>query len=156
MVLLFKGSKCALCGEVLEKDVVGFAPFLDPEHRLWPYSDSAMHAACFDAWPEKDEFQALYVAAREKQRALDTPERIEERRRAHAEASEARDRRDQEHNARHASIMVMVAQHGAACPHCGSRSTSYRELRGTDRLRLACLGCARSCDADELAIGKER
>lgn len=152
MVLLFKGSKCSLCDEVLERDekIVGFTAFLQPEHRLWPYSDSAMHERCFSAWPDKQEFEALYAAAEEEWRALQTPEKVEERRRAHAEVEAERARRDAEHNAR---IMRAVRRRGAVCPHCGSRSTAYRELNGTARLCLACLTCRRSCNADELLLG---
>ncbi|MCA9584494.1 MAG: hypothetical protein KC657_03965 [Myxococcales bacterium] len=155
MVLLIRGkSRCSRCGQVLAKEdeIVGFTHFLGAEHHLWRYSDSAMHAACFKDWPEKDEFERLYAEAGEKRRALAKPERIEELRRAQAQEHEARIRRDAEHNASHARIMATVQEHGAVCPHCGLRSTSFRELDGTDRLRLACRACGRSCNADELNL----
>ena len=109
-----------------------------------------MHTPCFEAWPDKEEFLALYSDAKEKGRALATPERIEQLRRSQAEEREARARRDGEHNDHHARLMVVVREHGAACPHCGSHSASYRELNGTARLRLACRACGRTCNADEL------
>jgi len=148
-------STCPLCGQILATEdlVVAFAPFLQPDHRLWRYSDSAMHATCFAASPDRDELEALYAEERETQRALATPERIEVRRRADEQKREAHDRSAAEHNARHARIMAAVNQSGATCPHCNARSTSYRELSGTARLRLGCRACGRSCNADELALG---
>jgi transcription elongation factor Elf1 len=155
VVLLIRGkSKCSLCGQVLApgEDVVGFSHFLGPDHRLWRYSDSAMHPACFDSWPDKEEFLTLYAEAQARSRGLGTPQTIEEMHRRQAVDREARSRRDAAHNEEHARIMAIVREHGAACPHCGSRSASYRELNGPERFRLACQACGRSCNATELQL----
>lgn len=156
MVLLIRGkSKCSLCETVLARDeaVVGFAAFLSQGHPLWRYSDSAMHPRCFEVWEHREEFEALYSAARIAAAAASTPEAIAQGRRAAAAATAIRIREDAAHNETHAKIMVLVRERGAACPHCSVRSVSYRELAGTARLRLACLACRRSCNASELHLG---
>jgi hypothetical protein len=153
VALVVRGkSTCTLCGGVLAKDdaIVGLPPFLTPEHRLWRFSDSAMHAACFAASADKGEVEELLERAREEWRARVTPEGRAERARILAEERATRDRDDREHNARHERIMAVVRVTGATCPHCGARAALFRELTGTARLRLACRACGRSCAADDL------
>jgi hypothetical protein len=66
VALIFRGrSRCSICGEVLghEDDIVATTHFIaDKSDPLWPFSDSAMHRACFEAWPHRDEFAARYEA----------------------------------------------------------------------------------------------
>jgi hypothetical protein len=112
-----------------------------------------MHKACFEIWPDRDEFEALYEAFKERARLMRTPEKLEERRRERARVDEARRRDDREHNERHAQIMTIVRIVGVPCPHCGTRAADYRELTGTARLRLACRACHRSFNASELPVG---
>jgi hypothetical protein len=58
-------TPCALCGEVLanDDDMVGTTHFIgDPDHPLFPYSDSMMHRACFIKWEHRAAFVAAYNA----------------------------------------------------------------------------------------------
>lgn len=155
MVLLLRGkSKCSVCGAVISAsdEIVGFTAFLGPEHPLWRYSDSAMHKGCFAAWPDRKEFAALYDAFKERSASMRAPEALADAKRRDDAAKEAQLRDDREHNVGHARIMDVVRARGASCPHCGTHAVEYRELRGTARLRLACLSCARSFDASELRL----
>jgi hypothetical protein len=153
MVLLTRGSRCSLCGELVDRaeKIVGFTHFLGREHRLWRYSDSAMHASCYAAWPDREEFAGLYAEAMARRPAPSTEELEESRRRDEAER-EARSRKDREHNLRSTEVMRLVAERGASCPHCGTRSIAYRELAGTGRVYVVCDACKRSCNADELRL----
>lgn len=153
MVLIFRGSRCSLCRELLHRGEkrVGFTHFLEPEHRLGRYSDTAMHAACYEAWPDREEFARLYEEARARRPAPSPEEREERRRRVEAER-EVRAKNDQEHNLRSTEILRRVAERGAACPHCGTRSTAYRECAGTGRGYVVCPACKRSCHANELRL----
>ncbi len=67
MALVFLGaSQCSICGELLVhgQSIVGTSHFIaDTTHPLWRFSDSGMHADCFDEWAHRDEFSALYYAA---------------------------------------------------------------------------------------------
>jgi len=63
MALIYKGIKCSICHKVIEDlhDIVATTHFIfDQNDPLWPYSDSAMHPACFSAWALRDEFVARY------------------------------------------------------------------------------------------------
>jgi hypothetical protein len=153
-VFLRGKSPCPICGRLIARDeaVVAFTHFLGREHRLWRFSDCAMHKECFEIWPDRDEFEALYEAFKERVRLMRTPERLEERRRERARADEARRRDDREHNERHKRVMTIVRTEGAKCPHCGTRAVEYRELTGAARLRLACLACHRSLNACDLQL----
>lgn len=159
VVLLLRGtSRCSLCDEIISTNdpIVGFTHFLGSEHRLWRYSDSAMHVACYEAWPDKEEFDALHDAAQAKIRSSTAPSQLEALRRQQADDRATQARLDREHGDRHAQIMAVVRAHGAKCPHCSSSGSSFRELKGTARLRLVCEACGRSCDASDLHIGSER
>lgn len=156
MVLLIRGkSTCAICGRVIavEDSVVGFAAFLDPTHRLWRYSDAAMHGPCYEAWPERAEFEALYAAAEAQQMPSSTPARLKELWRSREHDREAQQLKDERHNHGHERVMTTVRDGGAACPHCGARATTFRDLGGTARRRLACLTCHRSFSAEDLRLG---
>jgi hypothetical protein len=59
MALVIRGkTTCSVCGLILEpnQDVVGFPHFLPPDHRLWRFSDSAMHNSCYEQWEHHDYF----------------------------------------------------------------------------------------------------
>ncbi len=60
MALLFRGkSRCPICEQVIatEDEVVMSPAFMnDASHPLWKLNDSAMHASCFAAWPQKQAF----------------------------------------------------------------------------------------------------
>lgn len=64
MALIHYGfTPCALCGEVLAEhdDVVATSHFIgDPDHPLFPYSDAAMHRACFLRWEHRAAFIQAY------------------------------------------------------------------------------------------------
>lgn len=65
MALICLGaSKCALCGRVIESedDFVATSAFLAREHRLWRYSDAAMHRACFLRWQDRWTFVHAFNA----------------------------------------------------------------------------------------------
>ncbi|WP_133256862.1 hypothetical protein [Hymenobacter edaphi] len=58
MALIFLGStSCALCGKTLLEgdDIRGLPAFAPAGHPLYAYSDAGFHAACFEAWPEREE-----------------------------------------------------------------------------------------------------
>jgi hypothetical protein len=97
-----------------DDEVVGFTAFLGREHRLWRYSDSAMHAACYAAWPDRAEFASLYAEFKKRRRVYSPEELAELRRRQEAELA-ARSAEDREHNLRHAQTMSLVAERGGAC-----------------------------------------
>lgn len=67
MALLALGvSRCSICREVLHpgQAIVATTHFIgDPADHLWRFSDSGMHAACFEGWEHRDEFAARYHAA---------------------------------------------------------------------------------------------
>lgn len=54
-------STCSICGEILHKSeaMITWSPFLDADHPLWKYSDTGMHAGCFEHWEHKEEFEYL-------------------------------------------------------------------------------------------------
>jgi len=65
MAIVISGkTKCVICAAVIEEgdEIVGFPAFLPKEHELWQYSDAAFHKLCFQAWPDRERFQALYDA----------------------------------------------------------------------------------------------
>lgn len=97
MTLVIRGkTTCALCGRVLElgETIVGFTHFLGPQHPLWRYSDSAMHRACYERWPERATFDQAYadwtICAKAAAREAATPERQEARRVASSSATTSR------------------------------------------------------------------
>lgn len=63
MALIFEGSTCALCDELLEDGRPWFAtpggwlPSTDP---LWEFHDAGIHWDCFRPWPHRKRFAALY------------------------------------------------------------------------------------------------
>jgi hypothetical protein len=67
MAIIFLGlSECPLCGEVLKtgQSLVETSAFIEnPSHRLWKYSDAAMHYECFQSWPLREEFVATFNKA---------------------------------------------------------------------------------------------
>jgi hypothetical protein len=157
MALRFRGQRCPLCKEVLQSgdERVSFPHFLGPESDLWEYSDATMHTACFDRWPDRERFLRLLKhpeegppSADDETRARLLAERGLFRRSPPAPTAEE----NLVHNEQHARIIERVREHGASCPHCRSRSTSYRELNETARARLVCPACGRSCDAAELVL----
>jgi hypothetical protein len=161
VAIVFCGtSRCALCEAVIRigEHWIAFPHFLGLDHDLGRYSDSAMHKTCFDAWSERDRFIRLLERAEERPPRLDrdTARRLIEESvpgafwRDSPRAPTAEELRS--HNDEHALIMAHVRAHGAACPNCGARATSFRELMETARARLVCHMCARSCDAAELAL----
>ena len=107
MALMISGqSPCSICGEVLAVDdeVVGFFAFLTREHPLWRYSDSAMHAGCYAAWPERPLFDSLYAEAEARRQEARTPARMAEARKQQDEERAAQLERDREHNESHARM----------------------------------------------------
>ncbi len=52
---------CPLCGQKLTDPVYATSHFMvDDTHRLYKYSDAAMHWDCYATWADRDEFVALY------------------------------------------------------------------------------------------------
>jgi hypothetical protein len=65
-MLVWGASRCSICREVLVQGqtIVATTHFIgDPTDPLWRFSDSGMHATCFDRWEHRDEFGARYYAA---------------------------------------------------------------------------------------------
>lgn len=65
MALIFLGSTpCAVCGQTLLEgdDIRGLPAFAPVGHPLYLYSDAGFHAACFEAWPEREEALRLIEA----------------------------------------------------------------------------------------------
>lgn len=63
MALIYPGMLCAICSAALgvDEDRVATSHFIDDaDHPLWPFSDAAMHRACFVAWEHREEFVSLY------------------------------------------------------------------------------------------------
>jgi len=152
VAIIIRGkTSCSLCSRVLAagEDIVGFSAFLEREHPLWQYSDSAMHRSCYEAWPEHDTFGRLYDEA---WRMMRSPAVVEEARHERNARHAAEVHQDLGHDAEHDRIMQLVMRDGASCPHCGHRDTRYRELNETARKRLVCLACHRSCNASELTV----
>lgn len=150
-------TKCTLCGRALgDEEVEAFGPFLTPEHRLWPFSDSAMHRTCYGAWPERALFDTLCtntkVIQETRRSVARTPEAIDNARRAREQERGAEVSLQRRHDDEHARIMALVRASGAACPHCGAIATAFRELTTEARARLVCNACHRSCFATELKL----
>jgi hypothetical protein len=62
MALVIRGkTKCSVCGLLLEtdQDIVCFPHFLQPDHPLWRFSDSAMHNRCYERWGHHDFFETV-------------------------------------------------------------------------------------------------
>jgi hypothetical protein len=58
-------SRCSICSEVLNRYelIVATTHFIaDEADPLSRYSDTGMHAACFEKWEHRDEFAARYLA----------------------------------------------------------------------------------------------
>ena len=70
MALILVGkTKCPLCGNILEdkQETVSFSPFVSNElDPLWPFSDAALHSACFDHHPLWSEAIARHEEMRKK------------------------------------------------------------------------------------------
>jgi hypothetical protein len=65
-LLMWGASRCSICGDVLfqGQTIVATTHFIgDPTDPLWRFSDTGMHATCFDRWEHRDEFAARYYAA---------------------------------------------------------------------------------------------
>jgi hypothetical protein len=64
MALILPGkTRCAICDVVLDDDadLVSTSHFIaERGHRLWSFSDAAMHRRCFLAWEHRAEFIELY------------------------------------------------------------------------------------------------
>jgi hypothetical protein len=68
MAIFISGkSTCRICGQVLlqDQEKVGFTHFLPKSHKWWEYSDGVFHRACFESWPDHEEFNKLYKRFRE-------------------------------------------------------------------------------------------
>ncbi len=64
-LIIYGRTKCPLCAVVLREgdDIVATAHFIgDPSDPLWPFSDAAMHRACFLQWQLREAFVARYNA----------------------------------------------------------------------------------------------
>ena len=84
MAIVLSGkSTCLICGKVLEleDEIKGFPAFLKRTHRLYRYSDSAMHRSCYDACPDNKELDRLFFKYRQiwdnRPRHLQTKEEID-------------------------------------------------------------------------------
>lgn len=65
-LIILNQTRCPLCNEVIaEGDAyIATTAFVhDPADPLWPYSDAAIHTACFQSWPHRPDFVAAYNAA---------------------------------------------------------------------------------------------
>lgn len=62
MALIFKESKCSICGQLLGgRRYVATTHFItEPTDPLWRYSDSGMHYDCFQKWIHREEFVRRY------------------------------------------------------------------------------------------------
>lgn len=63
MAIIFLGSStCSICGAILQEQdaIIGWTAFLNKDYKLWKYSDTGMHEACFNNWEHKAAFEALY------------------------------------------------------------------------------------------------
>jgi hypothetical protein len=63
LALIFKTTKCAICGEVFETDAprVATTHFVDDENDpLCRFSDAVMHSSCFQSWEQREEFVRKY------------------------------------------------------------------------------------------------
>ena len=58
-------SRCTLCGDILQEgqDLVATWAWMELRVEFPRQIDSAMHRACFLAWPRRDEFRAQLNAA---------------------------------------------------------------------------------------------
>jgi hypothetical protein len=66
MAIVISGvTTCRICGFAVENETGYFATtaFLGDSHRLWPFSDAAMHWPCYASWPDRAEFAKLYSDA---------------------------------------------------------------------------------------------
>lgn len=152
MALIFRGTTCCpLCGGVIGHGdpIVGFPAFLDPGHRLWPFDDSAMHAGCFEGWPDRHELLRLHREHKARRRRTVLTARRENHGRIEEALVRAQAIEAMVHDAEHARAMELVAQLGGECPSCGVTSKGYRVLSGA-RKRVVCPACARSCNAFDL------
>ncbi len=129
--------------------IVGFPAFLEPGHRLWPFSDTAMHGACFASWPDRHEFQRLQREAKAQRRRTVATARRENHGRVEDALRRAREVEAMVHDHEHARAMNLVALLGGTCPSCGVTSKGYRVLAGP-RKRVVCPSCGRSCNAFDL------
>lgn len=65
-ILALGASRCSICGEVLHpaQAIVATTHFIaDQADPLWRFSDTGMHATCFEGWEHRDEFAARHYAA---------------------------------------------------------------------------------------------
>jgi len=67
MAIIFSGTKCAICGQILRgkpcdnREYVATSHFIgDRFHHLWRFSDAAMHKQCFMNWEHRKEFVQLF------------------------------------------------------------------------------------------------
>jgi hypothetical protein len=64
VAIIIRGkTTCSICRAVLanDDDIVATPHFIhDESHKLWRFSDSAMHRSCFLAWPEAGAFRAAF------------------------------------------------------------------------------------------------
>jgi hypothetical protein len=64
-LIIFGETRCALCDSVLTDgdDIVATTHFIaDSSDRLYPYSDAALHRACFLGWRRREAFVSRYNA----------------------------------------------------------------------------------------------
>jgi hypothetical protein len=109
-----------------------------------------MHAACFDAWPDRAAFERAVREVELWQRAFGGLR--DEAIRREAEILDAqRKQRLQIHATRHPEILERVRTRGARCPHCGAHTKAFRERAG-EWPYLVCPNCHRSSDAEDLDV----
>lgn len=58
-------AECPLCGVALDDPIFSTSHFIgDPNHKLWRFSDAAMHRRCYVEWDYQSEFAQLYFEAK--------------------------------------------------------------------------------------------
>ncbi|MCA9903856.1 MAG: hypothetical protein KC547_08370 [Anaerolineae bacterium] len=58
-------TPCALCGEPLKLPIFATSHFIgNPLHRLYPYSDAAMHWRCYAQWEHQPEVARLHFRSK--------------------------------------------------------------------------------------------
>lgn len=58
-------TPCALCGQPLELPIFATSHFIgNPLHKLFPFSDAAMHWRCYAQWEHRPEFARLHFRSK--------------------------------------------------------------------------------------------
>lgn len=62
MALLSPGSRCPICGELINEPIFATSGlFLLPTDPLWTFCDACMHWACYATWEHRERFAKAYV-----------------------------------------------------------------------------------------------